>query len=159
MRLSAFTDYSLRILMLAAIRAPSERPTVAAAAATFGISRNHLMKVVHHLAKAGWLDTSRGRGGGLSLARPASEITVGEIVRSTERELGPALSFDCAHCVIAPACRLSGVVEEAADAFYGVLDRYSIDDLVANPQIVRLLRNPATSQSQVKETRWQAPSH
>jgi Rrf2 family nitric oxide-sensitive transcriptional repressor len=157
MRLSRFTDYSLRVLMLTAART-RERPTVAAAASTFGISRNHLMKVVHHLAKAGWLDTSRGRGGGLSLARPASEITVGEIVRSTERELGPALSFDCAHCMVASACRLNGVVEEAADAFYGVLDRYSIDDLVANPQIVQLLRNPATMESQAKETRWQAPS-
>jgi Rrf2 family nitric oxide-sensitive transcriptional repressor len=132
MRLTAFTDYSLRVLVHVAT-APEGRTTIAEVARAFRISEHHLVKVAHLLGREGFLVNTRGRGGGLALARNASDINVGALVRMTEGGDAPAECFrEDGACVIAPACRLAGVLQEALDAFYAVLDRYTLADLVAN---------------------------
>lgn len=133
MKLTSFTDYSLRVLIYLACE-PGRRATIAEIAAAFEVSENHLTKVVHFLGQAGWLATVRGKGGGMGLAREAGEIVVGEVVRQTEGVDLPAECFDKAAntCTIARVCRLHGVLQEAADAFHAVLDRYTLADLVHN---------------------------
>jgi len=142
MRLTTFTDYSLRVLMYLAA-APGRRPTIGEIARAFDVSENHLMKVVHALGKAGLLANVRGRGGGLGLARAPHAISIGAVVRATEGEAVPAECFDDAAntCDLARVCRLRGVLAEAVAAFHAVLDRYSLADLAANRQaLVRVMR-------------------
>ncbi len=133
MKLTTFTDYSLRVLIYLAAE-PGRRATIAEIAGAFQVSENHLTKVVHFLGQSGWLATVRGKGGGLGLACAPAEIGVGEVVRRTEGAALPAECFDRASntCSIARICRLHGVLQEAADAFHAVLDRYTLEDLVHN---------------------------
>ena len=133
MRLTAFTDYSLRVLIYLAAQ-PGRRATIAEVATAFGVKENHLTKVVHFLGKAGLLANVRGKGGGLGLAKPAAQIRIGQVVRETEGADVPAECFeeDHGHCRITRICRLRGVLAEAVGAFYAVLDRYSLEDLVHN---------------------------
>ena len=126
MKLKSYTDYALRVLMHLAAR-PDRIASIGEIARTYRISHNHLMKVVHDLRKAGFLDAVRGRSGGIRLARPASDISVGQVVRQTE---GSFDLVDCGSCVIAPACALTAALHEARKAFMNVLDGYSLDDLV-----------------------------
>ncbi len=142
MRLTTFTDYSLRVLLYVAA-APEGRATIAEVANAYRISENHLVKVVHVLGKAGVLFNSRGRGGGFRLAGPAADINIGRVVRITECGDLPAECFDAEHneCVLAGSCRLEGVLHEALRAFYAVLDRYTLADLAVNRrQLARILR-------------------
>lgn len=126
MRLKSYTDYALRVLMHLAAK-PDRLSSIAEMARTYRISHNHLMKVVHDLRKEGFLDAVRGRTGGVRLARPASEISVGQVVRHTESGFD---LVDCGSCVIAPACALTAALHEARNAFMAVLDGYSLADLV-----------------------------
>lgn len=132
MRLTTFTDYSLRVLIYLAIR-PQKRATIAEIAAAFDISESHLMKVVHFLGKHGFLANVRGKGGGLMLAKPPAAINVGAVVRLTEADTLAAECFDREHntCVITPACQLRRVLSEAIKAFHAVLGRYTLADLVS----------------------------
>lgn len=133
MKLTTFTDYSLRVLMyLAAV--PGRRATIAAIAASFDISENHLVKVVHFLGKAGWLTNLRGKGGGLTLALPAEDISLGQVIRDTEGVIAPAECFGTAGsaCCIQRICRLKGVLARAVNAFYGALDPVTLADVVEN---------------------------
>jgi Rrf2 family nitric oxide-sensitive transcriptional repressor len=130
MRLKSYTDYALRVLMHLAAR-PDRLASIGEMARTYRISHNHLMKVVHDLRKEGFLDAVRGRSGGIRLARPATKISVGEVVRHTE---GSFDLVDCDSCVIARACSLTGALHEARRAFLAVLDGYSLADLVADRQ-------------------------
>jgi Rrf2 family nitric oxide-sensitive transcriptional repressor len=135
MKLTAFTDYSLRVLIYLAAQ-PGERATIAQIATSFDVSENHLTKVVHFLGKNGWLANVRGKGGGLELAMPPELVGLGQVVRQTE---GNAALVECfgeggGHCSIAGICRLSGVLGEAVKAFYAVLDKYTLADLVHNRQ-------------------------
>ena len=143
MRLTTFTDYSLRALMFVAT-APEGRATIAQVARAFGISENHLVKVVHLLGREGYLFNTRGRGGGLRLARPASQINLGEVVRLTEGGDYPAECFqqDGGSCAIAGVCKLSGALARAVEAFYAVLDGYTLQDLVANRSSVVAILHP-----------------
>lgn len=127
MRLTLHTDYALRVLLYLGAR-EGRLCAISEIAKAYGISQNHLMKVVHQLGKSGYVKSVRGRFGGVALARPAADIRVGEVVRQTED--GFAL-VDCASCVIAPACGLTGVLAEALGAFMAVLDGYSLADLLA----------------------------
>jgi Rrf2 family nitric oxide-sensitive transcriptional repressor len=141
MRLSTFTDYSLRLLMYLAVE-PQRRATIAEVATAFGISQHHLTKVAHGLGRHGWLANVRGHGGGLALALAPRQIVVGAVVRHTENSVLPAACFADADsaCPIGTACRLRGVLDEALQAFYRVLDRYTLADLAADPQsLARLL--------------------
>lgn len=141
MKLTSFTDYALRVLIYLAAR-PGRRATIAEIAASFAISENHLTKVVHFLGKTGWLANVRGKGGGLELGLAPELIGVGAVVRLTEGEALPAECFSAegGHCAITPICKLRDVLGEAVDAFYKVLDRYTLADLVHNRQaIARML--------------------
>lgn len=145
MKLTTFTDYSLRVLMHLAT-APEGRATIGEIARAFAISENHLVKVAHLLGREGFLFNSRGRGGGLRLARPARDINVADVVRATEGADGPVECFrDGSRCVIAPVCRLSAVLDSAMRAFYEVLAGFSLEDLVTNRAKVAwiLHRQPA----------------
>lgn len=135
MRLTLFTDYAMRVLMHLAAD-PDRQSSVGEIARDFAISRNHLTKVVHGLARAGYIASARGRGGGIRLARPAEQIVVGEVIRRTED--GFEL-FDCGACRVAPACGLTPVVNEALAAFLAVLDRYTLADLMTRKDALRAL--------------------
>jgi Rrf2 family nitric oxide-sensitive transcriptional repressor len=132
MRLTTFTDYSLRMLIHVA-GSPGERSTIASVAKAFDISESHLVKVAHLLGREGFLSNTRGRGGGLSLAVPAASINVGRVVRITE---GADVLAECflpdGRCPIAGHCRLQRILAEAAKAFYEVLEGYTLADLVTN---------------------------
>jgi Rrf2 family transcriptional regulator, nitric oxide-sensitive transcriptional repressor len=131
MKLTGFTDYSLRVLIYLAAE-PTRRATIAEVATAFAVSENHLTKVVHFLGKQGWLANVRGKGGGMGLAMPAQHIVVGRVVRATEGAAVPAECFEehPSPCTIVRVCRLRGVLKEAVDGFYAVLDRYTLADLV-----------------------------
>lgn len=133
MKLTSFTDYSLRVLIYLAAE-PGRRATVAEIATAFAIKENHLTKVVHFLGQQGWLATVRGKGGGIGLALPAGQIPVGTVVRQAEGADMPAECFDADSntCQLSRICRLRGVLQEAADAFHAALDRYTVEDLVHN---------------------------
>lgn len=140
MRLTLFTDYTLRALIYLAVR-PERLVTIGDIAGAYGISSNHLMKVVHQLATAGDVVTVRGQHGGLRLARPANEINLGAVVRRTEADFAvvPCLGCD-ADCTIKPDCVLAGVLDEALGAFLAVLDGRTLADLVApRAALARLL--------------------
>lgn len=133
MKLTAFTDYSLRVLMYLAAQ-PGRRATVAEVASAFRISQHHLVKVVHYLGRQGWLANVRGKGGGLELARSPERINVGDVVRDTEGRHQMAQCFGDAadSCAIVSCCKLRGVLGEAVAAFYAVLARYTLADVVRN---------------------------
>lgn len=138
MRLSVYSDYSLRVLMQAGLRSPG-RVTVDQVAETFGISRHHLVKVVHDLGRNGYLQTQRGIGGGFTLGRPPEEIRLGDIVRLGEESETVIECTDKSDrpCRVFPACRLKGVLDEAASAFFAVLDSYTLADLMKQPSKMR----------------------
>jgi Rrf2 family nitric oxide-sensitive transcriptional repressor len=141
MKLTAFTDYSLRVLIYLAIDT-TRRATIAEIAKAFGVSENHLVKVVHFLGKQGWIETVRGKGGGIRLAMSPQQVNVGKVVRDTEGAAMPAVCFsdDGDRCVIDGSCRLKGVLGEAVKAFYAVLDRYTLEDISRNRQtLARIL--------------------
>ena len=141
MRLTSYTDFALRLLMILALE-PDALHTVDEIARRFGISRNHLTKVAQRLTQAGFVDSLRGRGGGLRLARPAAEINLGRVVRTTEDNLILVECFDAENnaCVVAPACTLRGPLEDALAAFLAVLDRRTLADLVVSPTAARRMR-------------------
>lgn len=142
MRLTRYTDYAMRVLLRLAVQ-PDEVCSIAEIARAYGISQNHLMKVAHDLGKAGYIESVRGRSGGIRLAQPADRINVGEVVRQTEQ--GFEL-VECGTCVIAPACGLTGVLDEALAAFMAVLDRYTLADLLLKrSKLMRLFNCPVAS--------------
>ena len=152
MRLTSYSDYSLRLLMYAALKGDG-LVTIQEVSDAYGISRNHLMKVVYGLSLAGYVETVRGKNGGLRLARPPQEIVLGEVVRLTEPDMALVPCFDPARpsCVIAPACILRRALHEARSAFMAVLDSYTLADLVANGSDLSALltRGPASSMAPV----------
>lgn len=133
MKLSLFSDYSLRVLMYAALKGgPFLLDEVTEA---YGISRHHLAKVVNRLAKLGYLGTLRGRGGGIRLAQAAGGIRIGALLRNTEDQ---PVFVECFNpvtntCPVAGSCRLQGILGEALREFYASLDRYTLQDLVTGP--------------------------
>ena len=132
MRLTAYTDYALRVLMYVGLKS-RELVRIDEVAASFGISRNHLSKVVHHLGSMGYLQTVQGRNGGFQLACDAAEITVGQVVRDFEPDFNLVECFDSTQskCRIQPSCVLAGELDKALAAFLGRLDRVTLRDLVA----------------------------
>lgn len=131
MRLTVYTDYALRLLMYLAVK-DDGLATISDVAASYGISKNHLMKVAHQLGTAGYIETVRGRGGGLRLGRAPREIGLGEIVRHTEPDMALVPCFDPVDgpCTIQPCCVLRNALQKAGQAFLKTLDLYSLDDLV-----------------------------
>lgn len=128
MRLTRYTDYAMRVLLYVGAQDGERLSPISAISRAYGISQNHLMKVVNDLVNAGYLESVRGRFGGIRLARPAAEINVGAVVRHTEEGFD---LVECGSCVIAPACGLTSALAEALAAFMKVLDGYSLEDLLA----------------------------
>ena len=138
MRLDKQTDFALRVLMFLAAN-PGRLVTIAEIATRFRISEAHLMKVVHQLGRAGFIETVRGRSGGM---RMADDVRVGDVVRRMERDLGAVecLRASGGDCLITPCCRLRGMLSKATAAFLAVLDDCTVADLVRdNEGLARLL--------------------
>jgi Rrf2 family nitric oxide-sensitive transcriptional repressor len=137
MRLTNFTDYSLRVLIYLAAD-PRKRVTIAEVADAFGISTNHLVKVVHFLGTAGFLENLRGRGGGIRLAVAPANINVARVVMLAEDGDRPAECFDRGRntCPLTGQCLLQGALAEAVQAFYATLARLSVEDLVQNRRVL-----------------------
>lgn len=134
MRLTVLSDYSLRVLMYLAVD-PERRATIEEIAKAYGISENHLMKVVHGLALHGFVTTVRGRGGGLKLSRPAAEITVGAVLRVVEEDYALVECLGTSDtCQITGVCRLKRVLQQALRAYFDVLDEWTLADLVVRPK-------------------------
>ncbi len=147
MRLTTFSDYTLRVLMYLAVN--RERlATVAEIAAAYAISENHLMKVVNQLARSGVIEAVRGKGGGIRLAQAPEDIRLGAVIRLSEGEapIVECLADDPGNepdsCRIAPACKLSGILARAFDALYATLDEYTLADLITAPRKLRALLRP-----------------
>lgn len=149
MRLTHQTDYALRLLMYLALHR-GQPCRVSDVAAGFGISRNHLQKVALKLGRLGYVTTMRGRAGGIGLARLPEEINLGDVVRQMEDDfaLVECMRSTGGSCVIAPACRLRGVIGKAFEAFLAVFDESTLADLVRNRrELTALLPLPAMSRS------------
>ncbi|MCA8203310.1 Rrf2 family transcriptional regulator [Burkholderia sp. AU33545] len=144
MRLTDYTDYSLRVMLYLAVRGEG-LATIQEISDAYGISKNHLMKVVQQLGELGWVDTVRGRNGGLRLFPESLKLTVGQVVRATENDFALVGCFaadgDASRdCVIEPHCRLKGVLAAARDAFFAELDRHTLGELTvpASPLVALL---------------------
>lgn len=142
MQLTRHSDYALRVLMLLATR-PDDRVRIEDLSAALQVSENHLRKVVNRLSSLGVVSGRRGRQGGLLLAKEPSEINVGALIRQMEHTLSP---IDCRNppCRLYRGCQLRGVLHEAMDAFLGVLDRYTLKDLLDEPVAWSTLKKVAT---------------
>lgn len=131
MHLTLYTDYSLRVLMYLGLKG-EQLSTIREIADRYGISKNHLMKVVNELHRRGYIDTLRGKGGGIRLRRPPESLRLGDIIRETEQDLALVECFASGNtCRITPACTLKGALAEAMGAFFETLNRYTLADLVA----------------------------
>jgi Rrf2 family nitric oxide-sensitive transcriptional repressor len=140
MRLTRHTDNALRALIYLAIH-DDEPARITDIARRMGMSEDHVAKVIARLADLGYVATTRGRAGGVRLARAADRISVGAVVRDTEDNMVLVECFDpkTNQCPIAPACALAPALDEALTAFLGVLDRYTVADLVARPRALKRL--------------------
>ncbi|MCC6846936.1 MAG: Rrf2 family transcriptional regulator [Deltaproteobacteria bacterium] len=131
MQLTSYTDYSLRVLIYLAVHKEG-LATIAEISQAYGISKAHLTKIVHQLGLAGYLETIRGRGGGLRLARPPEKIRVGEVVRQTEgTSLVECFDPKTSRCRIEPVCGLRAALKDALQTFLTTLDGYTLADVVA----------------------------
>lgn len=148
MHLNTFTDYALRVLIYTAARDPA-RVSLDELAEAYGISRNHLVQVVSKLAKTGYLKTVRGRGGGIGIGRPAAEISIGDIVRTTEPGFEMAECFQKGgnRCRLTPVCQLKGILGDATRAFLETLNAYTLADIVRNrPAVLGALATPVPAE-------------
>lgn len=134
MRLTNYTDYSLRVLIYLATKPSGELSNIKEIADSYNISKNHLMKVTFELGKMNVIETIRGRNGGIRLAHSPEDINIGQIVRSTEEDFRLVECFDDDQnqCIISPACGLKHVLNKALQAYLTVLDQYTLSDLIMN---------------------------
>lgn len=141
MRLTQYTDYSLRVLLYLGLQEDKKLSNIKDIADAYAISKNHLMKVTHELGKADLIETVRGRNGGIRLAKSPKEINVGDVVLKMEEDFHLVECFNCAtnSCVITPTCDLRHVLQEAYLAFLGVLKKYTLDDLLQREHPMRSL--------------------
>jgi Rrf2 family transcriptional regulator, nitric oxide-sensitive transcriptional repressor len=147
MRLTLHTDYTLRVLIQVGLN-DGRLTTISDIADSFGISKNHLMKVVNDLGRRGYLETMRGRNGGIRLLRQPCDINIGRIVRETEDELAVLGCLNwVGYCCIEEVCVLRGAVRDATAAFLAVLDHYTLADLLKPHKALStlLLDRPVTA--------------
>lgn len=126
MRITLYTDYAIRVLTYLG-KVPDRLITVKEIATVFGVSQNHLVKIVQDLVKYGYVASAKGRGGGMKLAKSPDDINIGQIVRQFEPDLR---LIDCNNCLIAPSCRFPDPLSQAMVAFFNVLDTYSLKDFL-----------------------------
>lgn len=138
MRVTRYTDYSLRVLMFLGLRA-DQRSTIREISEAYGISRNHLMKVVQQLVAMGYVNSVRGVGGGLNLARSADQISVGNVIRDMESDLA---LVECMRpgnqCVVTDSCKLQGMLAQAREGFLAVLNEYTLADILTPAEAAQL---------------------
>lgn len=148
MRLTLHTDYSLRLLLLLAIE-PTGLHTIATVAQRYKISRNHMMKVAQTLIQAGFIESVRGRNGGFRLAKKPAEIVLGAVVRQTEDDLClvGCMDKDKTACIMAAVCVLRKPLHQALTAFFAVLDRWTLADLIKNPSRLGRIRHVLAAQA------------
>ncbi|MDD1632179.1 MAG: Rrf2 family transcriptional regulator [Methylococcaceae bacterium] len=141
MQITSYTDYALRVLIYLAMSS-NRQTTITEIADFYNISRNHLVKVVHQLGSKGFVRTTRGKGGGLSLQHPPEMISIGEVVRSMESHFNWVECFDPAqqHCRLLPGCGLKQLLGRAGDAYLQVLDAATLADLLSGTVTVELPR-------------------
>ena len=141
MRLTRHSDNALRALIYLGIHEAEKPARITDIARRMGMSEDHLAKVIARLAQLGYVETLRGREGGVRLAKAAELIVVGEVIRATEDNLNLVECFDPStnQCPIAPACALAPALDEALTAFFTVLDRYTLADLTARPRALTQL--------------------
>lgn len=149
MQLNRFTDLGLRVLMYLTHRDRDQPVTISEIAERFAVSRNHLVKVVHFMGLQGWLNNSRGKGGGLALAQPPEHYRLGQVIRVLE---GNAPLIDCAEppCALRQDCQLKALLDVGMQAFFSTLDGYTLRDIIASPTgeaIIRLHRRPNPQQA------------
>lgn len=144
MRLTMYTDFSLRVLIYLGTKDQGKLTTIQEVSDAYNISKNHLMKVTFELGKAGFIQTVRGRGGGIRLADHPQNINVGTVVRKMEDDFHLVECFDMEHnrCPIAPVCGLRGVLGKALHAYLTVLDGYTLEDLLFNKEGLREILQP-----------------
>lgn len=135
MKLTRYTDYAIRVIIYLGAH-QGQLSSIAEISRQYGISHNNLMKVVQDLAHLGYIDTLRGRNGGIRLGRAPEDINIGTLIRHTEK--GDKM-VDCSHCVVAPVCGLPGVLAKATQAFFAVLDEFTLADLLRQPQHIQQL--------------------
>jgi Rrf2 family transcriptional regulator, nitric oxide-sensitive transcriptional repressor len=141
MHLTRYSDYSVRVLLHLSTY-PDRLACIAEIAQAYGISQNHLMKVVQDLGQAGYLETVRGRHGGIRLRKAAAEINLGALIRHTEKHFEVV---DCTDCLIAPACQASNVFAQAMRAFLAVLDQYTLADMMGRRHHLHRLFSGSTA--------------
>lgn len=144
MRLTIYSDYALRSLIFLAVHNKAQLVNISDIATAYDISKNHLTKVIHHLAKAGYIDSTRGKHGGICLAKLPEQINIGTLIRLTEQDFAIVACLNSPtnsdmplidtknHCVITPVCQLKGIFAKATNAFLAVLDNYTLADIVSN---------------------------
>ncbi|MCC2632267.1 MAG: transcriptional regulator, BadM/Rrf2 family [Ramlibacter sp.] len=133
MRLARMTDYAIRLLIYVAQR-PERRCTISEVASAYGLSQTHLMKITNQLALDGWLGTTRGKGGGIRLARPPSAIVLGDVVRTMEPDFFIVECFATGHaCILHGNCKLTGVMDGALRSFMDYLDSHTLADVLPPP--------------------------
>ena len=143
MHLTTFSDYSMRVLMYLALQ-QEQLVTIGSIARRYNISENHLTKVVHFLGQQGYIETVRGKGGGLRLNKQPGEINLGRVLRLTEGDEGllPCVNGE-GDCCIMPVCRLIGILRESQQALYQVFDKYTLADLMVDRAPLRQILTPS----------------
>ncbi|HWL25984.1 MAG TPA: Rrf2 family transcriptional regulator [Ureibacillus sp.] len=142
MRLTLYTDYSLRTLLYLGVKGTDKLTTIQEIADNYNISKNHLMKVTYDLSQHGYIETIRGRGGGIRLAMNPKDINIGDVVRRTEEDFHLVECFSAENnlCRISPACQLKNALGEALKAYLNVLDQYTLADfLTSKDELFKLL--------------------
>lgn len=143
MHVTRYTDYSLRVLMYLALQ-NDRLATIQEIATSYDISKNHLMKVVHQLTQKGYVESVRGKNGGLRLHSKPDDINIGVLVRETEQDMNLVECFSEQNkCCITPVCELKNILAEALTAFLNTLDQYTLADIMPDhqkPQLLRLLQ-------------------
>lgn len=146
MQLTSFTDYGLRALIYLASLPEGQMTSISEVTDTYGVSRNHMVKIINQLSRAGYIAATRGKNGGIRLGRPAEEIVIGQVVRDME----PLQLVNCHSdfCHITSACRLKKALHDAVQSFLRELDNYTLADLVEdNHPLYKILLNDPVSLS------------
>lgn len=140
MQLTKHTDFSLRVLIFLSLQEDSSLVTIDDIASNFRILKNHLTKVVHQLAKQGFIKTLRGKNGGICLAHSPDRMNLGEIIKAMEANI-EVVNCETPTCPLVNHCELKGILNEAQQAFFTTLEQYSLADITKHPQKIRNLLN------------------
>ena len=141
MKLTNYMDYSLRVLIFLATKNSNELVNIKDIADSYSISKNHLMKVIYELGKLGYVETIRGRNGGIRLGKVPELINIGEVIRNTEDDFNivECFSGEKNNCILSPVCGLKHVLNKALSAYLDVLDQYTLQDIIVNQDHIRKL--------------------